>query len=263
MAKYLCIVAGQRTGTTALRSALGSTGKFFNCDEIFHTEHRKWSFLEYAKQRHLEVAEMAMPEQAGAVARDYLSYLTGVAGQKIPILDVKLNSWHVIRPFWGYSHQIPFFMNILNREGSTFLFIRRRDLTAQIVSMHIARGFNKWQAIKADDVDRKISLNIADVRNQARHILQSEMFLLSFLRRSKRFAAIDYEELFPEGNVNLSLVSKLEELMEVTFPKAVRPSTTPSKIDKSATVVNYDAVSQAVDGIIARHGRPTLEDFTV
>ena len=61
MSQYLCIVAGQRAGTTALQGALGSTGKFFNFSEIFHTEppNMRGTFLEFCQARDIRVADMA------------------------------------------------------------------------------------------------------------------------------------------------------------------------------------------------------------
>jgi len=262
MAEYLCIVAGQRTGTTALRSALASTGKFHNFGEIAQTAptDRLGSFLGYAKERRIEVSEMATYEQAEAVARDYLVYLQKLAGRKIPLLDVKLNAWQIIRPIWGYVHQMPFFMEFLQKQGCTFLFIRRRDLVEQIVSARIASAANKWHGLEEKDIEFPISLGVDEVRNQARLILQSETFLLSCLRKaSNHLITAEYEDIFVDGFVNSNLLSALREKMGVAIPSQILSQIKRNDVNKRLAVLNYEAVSKAIRGAIELYGRPDMK----
>src|SRR4029077_7438757 len=106
--------------TTALQGALGSTNKFFNFREIFHTETPRalGAFWEFSSQRNFRVTDMATEEQARAIALDYLGHLRSIAKERVALLDVKLNSWNVIKPFWGYIHEVPFFMRVLLNEGA-------------------------------------------------------------------------------------------------------------------------------------------------
>src|ERR1700683_2812173 len=115
MHQMMCIVAGQRSGTTALHTVLAETGKFSTFREIFHTDlsESAGTFLNFARLRNLRVADMATEAQARKIAAAYLSYLHDIAGDQIPLLDIKLNSWHAFKPFWSYAHQMPFFMKIL------------------------------------------------------------------------------------------------------------------------------------------------------
>ena len=137
---------------------------------------------------------------------------------KIPLLDVKLDSVQAIRPLWGYLHQKPFFMDVLDKQGCTFLFIRRRDLVEQIVSEHIARAANKWHELVQKDIQEPISINVDQARDQARLILQSEAFFFYCLKPSNHMIAIEYDDIFIDGFVNQRLILELGEKMEIKIP---------------------------------------------
>ena len=257
MNRYLCIVAGQRAGTTALQSALASTKKFCNFKEVFHTEtpESPGSFLQYARDKDLKVADMATYEQAIAVANQYLTHLRELAGTSLPLLDVKLNSWHIIKPFWSYVHERPLFMNALIKEGAIFLFIRRRDLLEQIVSEQIARSTGKWHGLENSDVAGQISVNCANISAQARLIVQAETFLLGCLAPSNRLLAIDYEDLYPQGEVNPNLLRALEARFHIELPETLSPPIKKNVPDKRRVVANYDDAANAVNDILKRFPR--------
>jgi len=257
MGQYLCIVAGQRAGTTALQGALGSTNRFYNFREIFHTETpiRAGTFLDFAGQRDLHVADMATEEQARKVALDYLAYLLGMAEQRVPLLDVKLNSWHVIKPFWSYVHQMPFFMRVLLDEGAVFLFIRRRDIVGQVVSEQIARSAGKWHGLEEDDIGAQITINWKHVANQARLIIQAETFFSNCLNASGRLIAVDYEDLYPGGFVNPRLLRALQEKLDVELPASLQPSIKKNIPDKKRVVSNYEEASKAINDVLKRFPR--------
>jgi len=260
MNQYLCIIAGQRAGTTALQSALGSTGKFFNFKEVFHTNPRplEGSFLDFCQRRDLRVADMTTEVQARQLGLDYLAHLRTLAGSQIPLLDIKHNSWQVMKPFWSYVHQPPFFMNLLLDQGAHFLFVRRRDLVGQVVSEQIARSVNKWHGLEDQDVSQPIHVEPGLVASQARLILQSEAFLLGCLAGSGRFIAIDYEDLYPEGAVNPRLLKALQKTFGIDLPTVLEPSIKKNAPDKQRVVDNYQEVTEAVNAILQRFPRPAI-----
>jgi len=260
MVHYLCIVAGQRAGTTALQSALGSTGKFFNFKEVFHTEPgaSPGAFLDFARRQDLRVVDMATEAQARKVALDYLACLRGIAKEKVPLLDIKFNSWQAMKPFWSYPHQIPFFMNVLKEQDASFLFVRRRDIVEQVVSEQIARSVGKWHGLRDADVAGPIHVDPALVATQARLILQSEALLLECLGTKHRPIAIDYEDLYPNGFVNPQLLRTLRDLFEVDLPEVLEPSMKKNAPDKKRAIANYEEVSQAVSAMLQRFPRAPI-----
>ena len=257
MSQYLCIVAGQRAGTTALQAALSSTGKFFNFREIFHTEppNMQGTFLEFCQARDIRVAEMATETKTQEIALAYLAHLRKLADPKMPLLDIKLNSWHVIKPFWSYVHQTPFFMKVLMKNDALFLFIRRRNIVDQILSEHIARSTEKWHGLEEGDVVGQIQVDPNKVVGQARLILQSETFLFSCLRSSNRVLAIDYEDLYQDGFVNPRLLSALQTKLGISLPSSLKPSIQKNTPDKRQIVANYNEVSQAMVDVLRRFPR--------
>ena len=260
MSQYLCIVAGQRAGTTALQDALGSTGKFFNFSEIFHTEppNMRGTFLEFCRMHDLRVADMATDTQTRKIALDYLAYLSTLAKPKLPLLDIKLNSWHVIKPFWSYVHQTPLFMSVLLKNGGFFLFIRRRDVVEQVLSEQIARSAEKWHGLEDGDIVGQIQINSGLVAGQARLIRQSETFLLGCLRSSNRLIAIDYEDLYPDECVNPKLLRALETKFGISLPENLKPSIKRNAPEKRRVVANYEEVSQAITDILKRFPREKI-----
>jgi LPS sulfotransferase NodH len=257
MGQYLCIIAGQRAGTTALQGALGSTGRFFNFREIFHTDppNGPGTFFEFAAEGNLRITDMATEEQARKIALDYLAHLRNIANERVPLLDVKLNSWHVIEPFWSYIHQMPFFMKILLEEGAVFLFVRRRDILGQVMSEQIARSTGKWHGLEEADIGAQITVDWKRAANQARLILQAETFFSSCLRASDRLIAVDYEDLYPDGLVNPRLLRALEDRIDIKLPLSLRPSIKKNIPDKARVVSNYEEASRAVDNILKNFPR--------
>ncbi|MFL7793298.1 MAG: hypothetical protein AB8I69_14245, partial [Anaerolineae bacterium] len=220
----LCLIAGQRAGTTALRSALGATGAFFNHGEIFHTEDCKpGAFLPFARERAIQVSDLATYERAQDVTEDYLAHLASVAGGKIPLIDVKLNSWHVLRPFWAYIHQQPFFLQALIRRRAAFVFLRREDLVEQVLSEQVARHASKWHNLTEGDLPNRITVDVLAVANQARLIVEGENFLIQFLRALDTFVAMSYEDLIVDGCVNSRLLGRLGDMYERDIPATVTP----------------------------------------
>jgi LPS sulfotransferase NodH len=184
-----------------------------------------------------------------------LAHLRSIAKGQIPLLDVKLNSWHVIRPFWSYVHQMPFFMRVLLDEGAVFLFIRRRDIVGQVVSEQIARSAGKWHGLEEADIGAQIAVNWKQVANQARLILQGETFFSSCLNASGRLIAVDYEDLYPNGFVNPKLLRTLQERLGIELPATLKPSIKKNVPNKSSVVSNYDEASQAVNSVLQKFPR--------
>jgi len=260
MSQYLVIVAGQRAGTTALQGALGSTGKFLNLSEIFHTEppNLRGTFLEFCQARDIRVADMATEAKTQEIALEYLAHLRELSAPKIPLLDIKLNSWHVIKPFWSYVHQTPFFMKVLLKNDALFLFIRRRNLLDQVLSEQIARSTEKWHDLQESDVVAPIEVNAAQLAGQARLILQSELFLSGCLRSSNKLLAIDYEDLYQDGFVNPKLLSALQSKLGINLPASLKPSIHKNTPDKQQIIANYKEASQAVADVLKRFPRERM-----
>jgi LPS sulfotransferase NodH len=253
--RILCIVAGQRSGTTALQSALAGAGEFKNFREIFHTtDLSSGSFLPYIEERQVSLSSLSINDNAQNLAHQYIDFLLDTSFPKAPLIDVKLNSWSILNPFWHYPHQVPLFMKALMEHGAYFLAIRRQNLADQIVSELIARHANKWHELTEGDVASAFSVNIDVVRNQARLIIESENFLFNILKSRGCVSHAYYENLFVGNNVNPEILGVINQEFEMHLENA-SPSIKKSLIDKSAVVVNMEEARSAVDHVLKRISR--------
>ncbi|MEO1330975.1 MAG: Stf0 family sulfotransferase [Pseudomonadota bacterium] len=261
--KFLCIVAGQRAGTTALQSALAGTARFANFKEIFHTdppgEDKSGYYLDFARAQQLTLDDLASTPRATQVAHAYLDHLEAMAGERTPLIDVKLNSWHALRPFWWYVHQEPFFMQQLIERGCLFLFIRRRSVLDQVLSEQIARVTQKWHQLEDAEVPEGVEVNVQQVRNQARLIIQSENFLWGCLRQRAKCVAVEYDELYQDGAVNPAVIDVLRETFEVKLPETVTPPIQKNAGKKKSIVENYAEAEDVVRQVIQNNPRPNIE----
>lgn len=261
--KFLCIVAGQRAGTTALQSALAGTARFANFKEIFHTdppaEEKSGYYLDFAREQQLGLDDLASTPRATQVAQGYLDHLEALAGERKPLIDVKLNSWHALRPFWWYVHQEPFFMQQLIQRGTLFLFIRRRSVLDQVLSEQIARVTQKWHQLEEGEVPEGVQVDVQQVRNQARLIIQSENFLWGCLRQRARCMAVEYDELYQDGAVNPAVTDVLRETFEVKLPDVVKPPIAKNAGKKKSIVENYEDAENVVAQVLENNPRPQID----
>lgn len=256
--QVLCVIAGQRAGTTALRSALGATGRFENFGEIFHTEdlNKPGSYFGFCRDRSALVSDLCTGPQIKAHCDAYMAHLTQIAGEKHVLIDVKFNSWNVANPAWRYFDEEPQFLTYLKNMKSAFVFIRRLDLAAQIISESIARAADKWHNLSDEELsDAPINLNINKVRRQARLICDSEVRFRNFLKGYPKTAFLDYEALFDEDGISGRTKSELSNLIgeELAFGRsvAIRKNT----VDKNSRVTNYDEIVGGVAEVAARYNR--------
>lgn len=258
--KFLVIVAGQRSGTTALQSALASTGQYENFSEIFHTDSdRAGQFLDFCKTRDVKVADMATYEQAKKICNDYLNYLLEKSGSKFPLIDVKLNSWMALRPFWAYPHEEPFLLSALKNRGASFIFITRKDISSQIFSEMIARQTQKWHNLENEDITDNIEIDIAKARTKARLIIQAENLLYGMLKNYPKVATCYYEDMFSGAELNADFVERLSAITETSLPDVVKSQISKNAGKKASIITNYDEAVQEIEKVASRFGRPKFD----
>ena len=256
--KILCIVAGQRAGTTAFASILGSTGKFQNFGEIFHTHEieRPGRYFEFCRARKILIGDIRTTEQVCALCDSYLDHLRGLAGTKHVLIDVKFNSWNVLSPPWRYQSEEPFFLSYLKSKGAYFTLIRRRNVADQILSESIARAADSWHNLTEEKLPPgPVQLEIADVAKRAGLICLSENLFSDFLKSSDRCFQVDYEDLFVDDVLSQQAKNRLQELFGEKFVFGPTSPIRRNVVDKSAIVENYDEVIAAIADAVSRFRR--------
>lgn len=254
----LCIVAAQRSGTTALQSALAASEKFHDFGEIFQTNdaRRHGSFFDFAEQKKLLVTDMATEPGVNAIVAEYLDHISEISGDDVPLIDIKHNSWHALRSFWGYLTQEPKVLEALRRRGSSFIFVMRKDLAAQIVSEYIARSANQWHNLDESAVTEAITINPNRAVWQARMIMDSEKLLYPLLKSTGRVFPVYYEDLYEEsGQVSGQLSTWIEKQCGLDFQGPLWPGIQQNKVSKKKSVENLDEVYHQIAELIEREGR--------
>ena len=127
----LVITGQQRSGTTALRASVAATGRFRNCNEIFHPKNSPTgeTFRDFSRIKSLPSASALTYADALQVSNSYINFLceNTPQGQHI-VIDVKFNFWKVIHASVDSGLDDPPFMNALKSRKAEFIFLRRRDV---------------------------------------------------------------------------------------------------------------------------------------
>jgi hypothetical protein len=260
---FLCLVAGQRSGSTALRTSLIETHQFHDFGEVFQHSagNRIGSFHHFAESRALPLADLVQGGRMEAITDEYLDHLQGLAGGRIALIDVKLNAWSALRAAWSYPGEEPLLMKRLRQRGAGFLFLARRDLTAQIVSERIAQETSIWHDLKRADVPGPVVVAPDDVLRRARLILQAERILLGHLVGHDPLLALWYEDLFVNGAVAPQVADWLNHSFGLALRGPLWPGLTRNKVGKSAVVPNYRALKRAVEALVVQEGRIQISDL--
>lgn len=196
--QIVCVTAGQRSGTTALRSFISGTGVFADLGEIFDTsiQSDRQSYFGYCRNRAIQVADIMTGPDTEALCKDYISTLQQISSNRHILIDVKFNSWGEIRMPWTYMHQEPFFLSQLKWARAKFIFVWRRDLVAQILSDRVSDRIGKWHNLDAGDAIAPFELDVERMRGRATLLCMSEQYYFQNLSNYSDTVFLCYEELY-------------------------------------------------------------------
>jgi len=257
--RIICIIAGQRAGTTALQSAIEATGAAVNYGEIFHTDPLKVPkpesmFLNFARNNNIGIADIMVADKATAIIDSYLNMLEADARPKHVLVDVKFNSWSILSPAWRYHSREPFFFQCLKQSEAVFLFIWRENLAEQMLSDFIYRQVGVLHNLDEDTIaGRKFEAPIQQLKWLAIHICRSEAYMYNYLQSCPAKIIIKYENLFHEGVLTDRFKTAFNEFVKVTFPDGPLGDIRPNTINKRDVVPNYDEAAAVIAEIAAEH----------
>ena len=256
MRRFLVITAGQRTGTTALGSTLGGTGAFRYFGEIFHdAPDRELSFVDWMRTKQKLWVDMFSREGAENTAEEYFEYLSDAAGDALPLVDIKLNSWMTFHPGWTYPDQVPFLLDFLYRHGAVFLFLRRKNLTSQILSEFVARHLGKWHDVTDKDTSNvRFTVPVDEIEERATNIIAAEKLVATSLAGARSVLSLCYEDLYQGGKISSDVTTFLNREFGLSLAD-LQPHMSKNAGDPSALVANYDAVVAAVREIERKTNR--------
>ena len=261
--QILCITAGQRSGTTSLRSLISGTDRFADLGEIFDTStiDLPESFFGYCRRQKLQFVDVLSGPDTERLCKDYISVLRNKAGDKHLLFDVKFNSWGEIRMPWTYMHQEPFFLTQLKWRGAKLLFVWRRDLVAQILSDRISDHIGKWHNLEPGDAPKPFILNVEKIRTRALLMCLSEKYFYHNLKTYPDALMFCYERMYnASGTLTPDVRAKISDLMREDY---VFPETCvyrKNSLDKASVVANYAEIASAIREVAAVHREPLLAE---
>lgn len=247
--RVICITAAQRAGTTALQFALQAAG-IVNFGEVFHDEPLKGSmgsFLSFARKQDLRITDTSTRAAAAAIAERYLGWLRETAAPGHFLIDVKLNSWLAINPWWQYSRSEPVFLSRLKRERAVILFIWRENLADQLLSQFIAREVGIWHNLTPATVaGRTFKAPISRLKQLATQVVHAENDMLHHLRDYPAKVILRYEDLFANehlsGTFRASFTKATGIALPADTPVTIRQNSTP----KRDMIENYEEVISVI-----------------
>ena len=259
--EILCITAGQRSGTTALRSLISGSGRFADLGEIFDTSliGDPDSFFGFCRERKLQFTDVMSGPDAEKLCKDFLSVLQRKAADKHLLIDVKFNSWGEIRMPWTFMHQEPFFLTQLKWRKTKFVFVWRKDIVAQVLSDRISDRIGKWHNLEPGDAGEPFALDVEKVRRRAQLLCLSESYFYRNLKSYPDTVMLCYERMFNEaGALNADVREKISRLMREDYVFPESGLYRKNRIDAAQIVANYAEIAAAIGEVVASHREPAL-----
>ena len=260
--QIICIVARQRSGTTALQALLAKTGRVENFGEIFHTDRleKPGSFFGYCQQRKVLLTDVVTAPALTQLLRNYIEHLRQLAAGRHVLIDVKFNSWDAVHPAWRYTLEQPHFLAFLKKIGTLFIFIQRLDVAAQIVSSYIARANDQWQNLTSENGRQPaIEVDVKKVEREARQICQTEAFLWKYLKKYKRVLHFTYETLYEDDKLSSQAQKQICEALGEPLQFPLTSPIRKSDVDKATAVRNYEDLITAVENVTSKYrGKLTI-----
>lgn len=257
---FLCVVASQRAGTTAFGRTLQASEVVHNFGEIFHIQPhylKRWPdvFLNFAKREKLSVAEFFSDGAAPKIAQRYFDHLRQVSEDRIPLVDIKFDSWQVLRPAWSWPNEEPFLLRWLKKNNTAFIMIRRRDMTQQLLSVEIARISGAWHGATEDQLPETVEVPLDRILTGAKQVIWAEKLFNDKLKDHPRACFLTYEELYDGGRLASGATDFLNHVYGID--PVILPEVPVSKNagDKRSLVKNYDQIEAEVNRLCREMGR--------
>lgn len=218
-----------------------------DCGEIFHGDRSLAHppFLDFLEQWPRPLLAMLDHREGHAVGDAFLKRLRSDARGRSILIDVKHNSWGVLRPLWRFPHEPPLFLHLLKELDTRFLFLKRRNLADQVISFHLATQTELWHdTLTPENVaDRLVRQEIPKRRatELCDLFLEAEALIARWLGPYFYQLPLYYEDVFEDDAVRADSAAEIERFTGLKVDTAPLPLRR-NRVDKREAITNYDEV---------------------
>ncbi|MEZ5734943.1 MAG: hypothetical protein R3E09_03910 [Novosphingobium sp.] len=251
--KLICIISGQRSGSTALRRALCHSYNMTDLGEILHDDELEnyWNFFSYCARRRIGLNELIRFDRAGRIIEDYLNSIIGSIPSEYAVLDIKFNCWNNTPSPWAYFDDEPLLLELLKDADCEFIFLTRSDKAAQSVSHQLSLVTLMWGRIEHDAVE-PLELDVDEVVSRAISTVASERRFEKLLQHYPRKIDLKYEEMFlSDGAFSPISAARIQEFFDQNDPLQLDPYSGRSFLDKPTIVKNLGEINERLDEALA------------
>jgi LPS sulfotransferase NodH len=254
--RVICVLSNPRSGSTALRSALSASGVIRDFGEIFHNDRALTSFpfLDYLERRSDPLSTILDYDGCEEISYAYLHQLGFETQGLRALIDIKHNSWGVLRPLWQYPHDEPLFLSALKAEQAIFIQLARQSLADQVISYYVATNTQVWHAqLQTDDIPRNIlgrSLEPALARRLCFLFERAERLTDSFLADYPYCISLTYETIFSDGALTVQAAVQLGEALGAPVRSTLLPMKR-NMVAKQEIVSNYEQICEIAEAVRA------------
>ncbi len=248
----------QRSGSNFLRGILGSQPALVPYPEVFEEFPNRARpptriFWEFYLEQVRGDATAALPQSRRALVETYLEEIEKAHPGQTAILDVKYDSLHHANGIFHAPSAPPIFAELVCQRGDAVIFLQRRNVLRQLVSLALAQQSRRYHAYTREEIpDEKVALATEGLADHIRRRQQDQQFLEEVFRAAPRQITLCYEDLWegqPGGTLRREPFEELAAFLGVPADFDYTPTMvkiTPH--DLSAALTNFDEVEAALRG---------------
>lgn len=250
MAEPIIICGQQRSGTTALQSALSRVDGVRNFGEIFQfhkpliegAPHNFYYYVNNVRGGWVAITSFAQAEEE---LKRYFDYLGQLADGSYFVADIKYNLWHHFAPGWLNSMGRPFMMEYFKKKQVPLIHVVRRDTFRQFVSQEFAGRAQKWHYTSGSESAPEISHFDLNCGELAEHFEMVDGNVALFRKRLSGYSRAEelvYEELFDGTQLRPGAKAKLRRILPGWVVDRAESHFVKPAVDQMAKIGNAGSV---------------------
>ena len=219
----IIVLGGQRSGTTLLNKQLEESGEIKSYGEIFHHKaglDRNGRYFAF-KLREVKANEsrfMPTAENQAYIWDKYIeNEIYAKSDGKIPLLDIKYNSWHHLDPVWHDYCSTPYLSVLINNNKYLIIHVYRLNIFEQACSQILALKTGKYHSFEYGEIIRqKIKVDIQQIigyMNKYKHY--RNYYRKIFDNTNVEYLEVTYEDISRLEKYNTYVLPLLEEKLKI------------------------------------------------